>query len=103
LELKIRRIIFNKDFMKPVRYIPTKKLSFSELLKSCKRNGIHFNTTYLNSADVSPGMEIAPKSSFGMIESGHGNTETSPLCLQVYVPYGMDSEIPAQGPGKGSG
>ena len=62
-----------------------------------------FNTTCLNSADVSPGMEIVPKSSFDMIRSGHGNKETSPLCLQVYVPYGLDTEIQAQGTGKGSG
>jgi hypothetical protein len=43
LELKIRRSIFRAEFMKPKRYIPTKKLSISELLKSCRRNGIHFN------------------------------------------------------------
>ena len=55
-----------------------------------------FNTTYLNSADVSPWMEIAPKSSFNMIRSGHGNKKTSPLCLQVYVPYGLDTEIQVQ-------
>lgn len=65
--------------------------------------GVRFNTTYFNSADVSPGMEITPRSSFDMIRFRHGNTETSPLCLQVYVPHGMDSEIPAQGSGKGSG
>ena len=64
---------------------------------------IKFNTAYFNSADVNPGLEISPRSSFRMIESGPGNTETSPLCLQVYVPYGMDSEMPAQGSGKGSG
>ena len=57
-------------------------------------NGI-FNTTYLNSADVSPGMEMVPKSSVDMIRSGHGNTETSPLCLQMHVSYGMDTEIQA--------
>lgn len=62
-----------------------------------------FNTTCLNSADVSPGMETAPKSSFDMIESGHGNKETSPVCIQMYVSYGMDSEIQVQGAGKGSG
>ena len=48
-------------------------------------------------------METAPKSSFDMIESGHGNKETSPLCIQVYVPYGLDTEIQVQGAGKGSG
>jgi len=52
-----------------------------------------FNTTCLNSADVSPGMEIVPKSSFNMIRFGHGNKETSPLCIAVYVPYGMDTEV----------
>ena len=62
-----------------------------------------FNTTCLNSADVSPWMEIAPKSSFNMIRSGYGNKETSPLCIPVYVPYGMDTEIQVQGTGKGSG
>ena len=48
----------------------------------------------LNSADVSPGMDAAPKSSFNMIESVHGNKEASPLRIQVYVSYGMDPEIP---------
>jgi len=47
-------------------------------------------------------MDTAPKSSFNMIESGHGNKETSPLCIQVYVSYGMDSEIQVQGTCKGS-
>ena len=42
-----------------------------------------FNTTCFDSADVSPWMETAPKSSFEMIESRHGNPETSPLCIQV--------------------
>ncbi len=62
-----------------------------------------FNTTCLNSADVSPWMETAPKSSFSMIESRHGNPETSPLCLQMYVPYSLDTEIQVRGTGKGSG
>ena len=39
------------------------------------------------------GMEIAPRSSFSMIRSGHGNPETSPLCPWVHVPYGLDTEI----------
>ena len=47
-------------------------------------------------------MDTAPKSSFNMIESGHGNKEASPLCIQVYVSYGMDSEIQVQGTCKGS-
>jgi len=62
-----------------------------------------FNTTCLNSADVSPGMEMAPKSSFDMIRFEHGDKKTSPLFLQVYVPYGLDTEIQVQGTGKGSG
>jgi len=62
-----------------------------------------FNTTCLNSADVSPGMETAPKSSFSMIKSRHGNPETSPLCLQMYVPYSLDPEIQVRGTSKGSG
>ncbi len=63
----------------------------------------HFNTTCLNSADVSPGMETAPKSSFIMIKSRHGNPETSPLCLQMYVPYSLDPEIQVRDTSKGSG
>ena len=47
-------------------------------------------------------METAPKSSYKMIESGHGNPETSPLCIQVYVSYGMDPKISVQGTGEGS-
>jgi hypothetical protein len=47
-------------------------------------------------------METAPKSSDNMIESSHGNTETSPLCIQMYVSYGMDPEISVQGAGEGS-
>jgi len=62
-----------------------------------------FNTTCLNSSDVSPGMETVPKSSFSMIKSRHGNPETSPLCLQMYVPYSLDPEIQVRGTGKGSG
>jgi len=71
--------------------------------RDVKKNREGFNTTCLNSADVSPGMEITPKSSFDMIESEHGNPETSPLFLQVYVSYGLDTEIQIQGTGKGSG
>jgi len=48
-------------------------------------------------------MEMVPKSSFNMISFWHGDKKTSPLCLQVYVPYGLDTEIPVQGTGKGSG
>jgi len=62
-----------------------------------------FNTTCLNSVDVSPGMEIAPKFSFNMISFWHGDKKTSPLCLQVYVPYGLDPGIQIQGTGEGSG
>ena len=36
-----------------------------------------------------------------MPESGHGNPETSPLCLEVYVPYDLDTKISVQGTGKG--
>lgn len=43
LELKIRRLIFDRDFMKPTQYLPSKNLTISKLLKSCQRNGIHFN------------------------------------------------------------
>lgn len=43
LEMKLWRFIFNRDFMKETIYSPLKKLKVSELLKSCKRNGIHFN------------------------------------------------------------
>ena len=43
------------------------------------------NILPVNSADVSPGVEMAPKSSFSMIRSGHGNPKTSSLCLQVHV------------------
>ncbi len=47
-------------------------------------------------------METAPKSSDKMIESGYGNPEASPLCLQLYVSYGMDPKISVQGTCKGS-
>jgi len=47
-------------------------------------------------------MEIAPKSSFSMIESGNGNPEIIPLCLQLYVLYGLETEIQIQDTGKGS-
>ena len=66
-------------------------------------NRLIFNTTCLNSSDVSPGMETVPKSSFSMIKSRHGNPETSPLCLQMYVPYSLDPEIQVRGTSKGSG
>jgi hypothetical protein len=43
LELKIRRLIFNRELMKEPIYSPSKKLTVSEMLSSCQRNGIHFN------------------------------------------------------------
>ena len=47
-------------------------------------------------------METVPKSSNKMIESEHGDKETSPLRLQMYVSYGMDPKISVQGTGEGS-
>ena len=42
-------------------------------------------------------MERTPKFSFTMIESRYGNKETSQLCIQVHVSYGMDTMIQIQG------
>ena len=45
---------------------------------------------------------MVPESSLGMIESGHGNPDTGPLCLREYVSYGLAAQIRVQGTGKGS-